>query len=320
MMQPTEPFPNYHIAAMDILKFVHSRIGFDLWMITRVDDAEWVVLDTHDNGYKMHEGAVFKWKDSYCSRMVNGEGPTIAPCAADVPAYVAAPINKLATIGAYIGFPLRRRDGTLFGTLCGIDPRAWPESIRTELPLLELCTRFLATLLDQDAHGIELARRLERAEAAAMRDSLTMLANRRGWEMMAAAEFSRCRRHKLFAAVVSIDLDGLKVTNDGLGHEAGDDLLRNAAQVILESVRSSDIAARVGGDEFNVLLTECVAEDVPTQLARLSQSFEEAGVAASIGWAPFENSAQLADVCALADKMMYADKLFRKAGHAEAVR
>lgn len=115
-----------------ILKFLQDRIGFDLWMVTRVEGNDWIVLDAQDRGYNVNGGDVFKWADSFCSRMVKGEGPQIAPDSDLIPAYVEAEIGNLVNIRAYIGVQVNWPDGSLFGTLCAIDPEPKPRCIMDE--------------------------------------------------------------------------------------------------------------------------------------------------------------------------------------------
>src|SRR5262249_31950836 len=141
-----------------------------------------IVLQTEDHGYGVTEGSVFRWADSFCSRMVRGEGPCVAPRSAEVPSYAAAPIGQQVAIGAYVGIPLSRDDGSLFGTLCAIHPHPQPESVRDELPLVELLGRMLCTVLANELRAAEQARLAERAQADALTDSLTGLFNRRGWD------------------------------------------------------------------------------------------------------------------------------------------
>ena len=85
--------------------------------------------------------------------------------------------------------------------------------------------------------------------------------------------------------MVYLDGDGLKAVNDRAGHLAGNELLRSVAQVLRESVRSSDIIARVGGDEFAVLLVGADPRITRQILDRLHRQLTQAGISASIGTA-----------------------------------
>lgn len=85
-------------------------------------------------------------------------------------------------------------------------------------------------------------------------DALTGLLNRRGWEERAPGMFNQARRHGTPLALIMLDLDHFKRINDTQGHEVGDQVLRLFATVLLTHRRSSDLAARVGGEEFALLL------------------------------------------------------------------
>jgi diguanylate cyclase (GGDEF)-like protein len=103
------------------------------------------------------------------------------------------------------------------------------------------------------AHADELARREESegaVRALALTDVLTGLNNRRGFFVQAEHLFNLARRRQSGCAVIYADIDGLKRVNDQLGHAAGDRLIQDAASVLRESLRDSDVLARFGGDEF----------------------------------------------------------------------
>jgi diguanylate cyclase len=111
-------FENFAEANRAILTYLHQRLGFALWMVTRVEGNDWIMLQVEDNGYGVEEGTVLSWADSFCSQMVQGLGPRIAPCAEDIPAYVAAPIKQQLPISAYIGVPLIRKNGSYLSYQC----------------------------------------------------------------------------------------------------------------------------------------------------------------------------------------------------------
>ena len=97
---------------------------------------------------------------------------------------------------------------------------------------------------------------LEGAEHMALHDALTGLPNRVLLLDRMHQALDRCRRHNDFAAVVFIDLDGFKPVNDTYGHECGDEVLKATARRLEENMRGGDTAARIGGDEFVMLLSE----------------------------------------------------------------
>jgi len=165
-------------ATQAVLRFLRQQFGFDLWMLTRTEGNDWIVLAAEDRHYGVQPGAVFRWSDSFCSRMVQGLGPRITPRVAAVPAYTEAPIAQALPIGAYVGIPLNRKDGSLFGTLCAIDPKPQPENIAEKQEMVELLADLLNSLLNAELTATEATRRAERAEVEATRDGLTSLYNR----------------------------------------------------------------------------------------------------------------------------------------------
>jgi diguanylate cyclase (GGDEF)-like protein len=116
----------------------------------------------------------------------------------------------------------------------------------TDLDLLLSRTR---TLLDFKAY-------LDTCEEAAFTDHLTGLANRRRFERQLAREIARTTRYGHPFCLLLLDIDDFKKVNDSFGHEAGDEALRRLAKTLQEGIRGIDLAARFGGDEFALILTE----------------------------------------------------------------
>jgi len=312
MLETVTPFSDFESAARKVLSYLHQRLGFQLWMVTRTQGEDWITLQVEDHGYGVQEGDVFCWSDSFCSRMVEGKGPCVAPQVSSVPAYVEAPIGREVSIGAYVGIPLVLRDGSLFGTLCAIDPDPQSEKVREELPTIQLLAQLLSTILENELKCKEQARHLERIQAEAMSDIVTKLYNRRGWETLLAAEEKRCQCYGYPAGVVYIDLDNLKPINDTKGHAAGDRLIYEAAQTIRLAVREKDIVARTGGDEFAVLGIECDYNQIQSLAQRIETSLDAAQIQASVGYAVRHPSQGLSLACEEADRKMYQSKHNKK--------
>ncbi|MEA3298735.1 MAG: sensor domain-containing diguanylate cyclase [Pseudomonadota bacterium] len=308
-------FDNFETASRTVLAFLHQRFAFGLWMVTRTEGDDWIVLQALDRGYGVREGDVYRWADSFCSRMVEGQGPRLAPRAAAVPAYAAAPIGQRLAIGAYIGVPLVRPDGTLFGTLCAIDPREQPQLSDPDLELVELLANLLATLLAADLQAVEQQRLARYWKEASLTDALTGLANRRGWDLRLEEEEARARRYGGPVGVLVIDLDDLKEINDTQGHGEGDKLIRDSARIIGETLRTSDFAARIGGDEFAILAVESGAAHAAALAGRLEEALAADGIRASIGHAGRDPRQHLAKAWEAADQAMYAIKQERRGDH-----
>lgn len=303
---------DFAAASERALKFLRGHLGFELWMVTRVANDDWIVLSAEDHGYSVSAGSVLRWSDSFCSRMVDGLGPRIAPDAAAVPAYAAAPIGQALTIGSYVGVPLKRDDGTLFGTLCAISPDRKPPALTEQLAVVEAVADLLGCVLATEQEVVRLRRQIESVSDEARRDGLTELFNQKAWSEFLAIEEARCRRFGNPACVVAVDLDELKQVNDTRGHQAGDALIARAGAVIRDSVRQHDIVARTGGDEFMVLAIECDEAQAKVVEQRLRVALIANGIAASVGVAERRPDRSLLETADLADKAMYRDKNGRK--------
>src|SRR6266545_271908 len=120
--------------------------------------------------------------------------------------------------------------------------------------------------------AIENARRFREARQLADLDALTGLHNRRYFHETLAREVARAHRYDRKLALVVFDLDDFKAINDRIGHLAGDSVLAEAAERIREVVRSADIACRVGGDEFGVILPESRIADADQLYSRLQRA------------------------------------------------
>ncbi len=144
-------------------------------------------------------------------------------------------------------------------------------------------------------------------------DQLTGLYNRRSGEQRLAEEISRAVRHQRPLTVLLIDIDGLKQTNDKLGHAAGDLVLKAFSERLQRAIRGSDLAVRLGGDEFMVLLPECRAEEVRHVMGRIQgHEVEYDGTRIPIrfsrGWTDYKPGETSEELLKRADEALYVDK------------
>ena len=129
--------------------------------------------------------------------------------------------------------------------------------------------RALEDLAARAGPAIENARRFREARQLADLDALTGLHNRRYFHQTLAREVARAHRYERRLALIVLDLDDFKAINDRIGHLAGDAVLADAAERVREVVRSADIACRVGGDEFAVIMPESGLEDADQLYRRI---------------------------------------------------
>ncbi len=228
-----------------------------------------------------------------------GDGPRLFPD--PVVSRLTVPIGIDSSMGALVlGHAEARPRG--FTLLCQRIGRALAES--AEL------------LLAQAVARETLARERDEMERASRTDHLTGIGNRRHWdeatEDLRVSSAEPAGRRAM--TVLSFDLDHLKQTNDTYGHAVGDTVLRAAAGVILAGVRESDIVARVGGDEFHVLLLDADVGDASKVAARIGRvarrwrvSEHQLSPELSAGWAVVEDD-RIDEATDLADQRMYAAK------------
>jgi diguanylate cyclase (GGDEF)-like protein len=153
-----------------------------------------------------------------------------------------------------VSVPLRDEDNETIGTLAVFWRGQDKEIPDTELARLE-------ELALQAGPAIENARRYRQARQLADLDALTGLHNRRYFHEMLAREATRAHRYDRKLSLVVFDVDDFKAINDRIGHLAGDAVLASVAERLQSVVRGADIACRVGGDEFAVILPESRLED-----------------------------------------------------------
>lgn len=147
-------------------------------------------------------------------------------------------------------------------------------------------------------------------------EPLTGLYNRAFFE----EELRRLAQGRHFpVSIITIDVDGLKVINDTLGHEAGDRLIRKVAQVLIKAFRAEDVVARIGGDEFTVLLPETDMNDAEAAVGRVRKAQDDANradselyLSMSIGAATAEEGRDIFQTLKLSDERMYVEKFARK--------
>jgi len=148
------------------------------------------------------------------------------------------------------------------------------------------------------------------AHALADRDPLCPVFNRRAFMRELKREIARTERHDRSLSLLFIDLDKFKAINDTYGHEAGDQALIAMAQTLLKAVRQTDIVARIGGDEFAILLIETDLENAHKCASVLKERIaaEKLQVSASIGVSHWDKGLTADELMVRADQAMFAQK------------
>ncbi|MBN2544443.1 MAG: GGDEF domain-containing protein [Spirochaetes bacterium] len=208
------------------------------------------------------------------------------------------------------------RDGKIVSILgIGNKPSDYNEK---DVELVSYIADIVWTIVSQKKAEEQIHQLNDQLEHLAMTDELTSLANRRAFFILGGDEIKRARRYHSYLTLIMFDIDRFKQINDTYGHEAGDTVLQCITKTIKESTREVDIAARLGGEEFGILLPHTKSSDAVKLAERLRLSIETKNckvqnkrmkITASFGVADFNN--EMPDLDALlrdADTAMYKAK------------
>jgi diguanylate cyclase (GGDEF)-like protein len=180
-----------------------------------------------------------------------------------------------------------------------------------------------ALLVRSIRYAVERKRAEEAIRALSLEDELTGLANRRGFFTLAEQQLKVARRTKTGLFLLFSDVDGLKATNDRFGHAEGDRLIRDAAHILRATFRDSDIVARMGGDEFVVLMIQTDDRAAARLLDRLGMEIEirnaderRCPLSLSVGLTRYDPEAPvpLDELIRRADELMYEEKRKKRQG------
>ena len=303
---------SFDAAAAHILDALAAVAPMACWCIAEVQVNEWVPLAVRDRHYGLRDGEILHWTDTVAHRIAQADGLAVLPDTADAPELAAAPALARLPMRSYAGVAIAGPGGRLFGTLSGFDPQPQPLQRAVLEPLLRMGAAMLSCFLCGQAAREQHQRALAQAETESRLDAMTGLLNRRGWDEALAREQARLAQRSGGSGLICIDLDGLKPVNDTQGHAAGDELIRRAGRVLKLQVREADSVARVGGDEFAILVQGAYPASLQSVALRVGAALNLARVQASIGWEWSGVGGSLEQAWERADAAMYARKQARK--------
>lgn len=215
--------------------------------------------------------------------------------------------SMVPTMGSGLPFPAPRR------------LPAAPAPVESEALLLQ---QMVQRLREAEALITAQRERIDHLENLTMTDELTGLLNRRGFIEAFRRELAVAARRGHGGLLLIIDLNGFKSINDTHGHQCGDTYLRQVGRALVDNVRGQDVVARIGGDEFAVLLTHVTPEQGKRRADALSRRFHaltcpwqmlELPLRASFGAESFSGGDREEEVIRRADAAMYEMKKATKA-------
>lgn len=231
------------------------------------------------------------------------------------------PFYSTADVEVFLSAPIRVLNRT-FGVLCFSSVKEYEEEFTpSDREFLLLMAQWLGGELERLQALAELESKQEalvqantQLEALATIDGLTGAKNRRAFDAQLEMEYRRSLRYSTPLSLMLLDVDKFKLFNDSFGHLAGDEVLKEVAQSLMQNVRVIDFVARYGGEEFVVLLPNTDAEGAMILADRLREkiaktSWQQRDVTASFGVATLtEAIKEASELTGLADRALYVSK------------
>lgn len=302
------PFRTLEQAADAVLDLVGADTPFACWTVVKREGARWIPLALRDRHYGIRRGLPVAWLDALCSEAANAPAALAVADSAVEPRLSALRASSGQAIAACLCHPLHDGRGNLFGAVCAVDPSAGGFEPAAMLPRLRAAAQVITTHLALEEQIEDTRRRAERAELESRTDPMTAVLNRRGWELAMQQEQARIARTGGSAAVVLLDLDGLKTINDSMGHEAGDAEIMRCARVLSHQVRALDVVGRLGGDEFAMLLAGIDRPLAGQVIERIRQALANAQVRCTLTWSWAGVLGSLDEALAEADMLLIEHK------------
>ena len=294
----------------ELLKMGCEYFNLEVGILSHImgDNYEVVFAITPDNS--ISNGTIFPLGKTYCSTTIKEEKPVYFEHAGESE-WQTHPCYDEFQLESYIGTRVMV-EGEVYGTLNFSSPK--PRSqiyARFDVDFL----RLMADLIGRELERIKNEEQLQRL---ANFDYLTNVPNRRLLMMHIDSCITRARKLNKKFALLFIDLNDFKIVNDTFGHDAGDELLKTIASRLKESMRGTDMVARIGGDEFMVVLEEISdSNDARVISEKIKATVNEpitlnnrlATMSISVGVSIFPDDAVSVDeMMKVADKSMYAEK------------
>ncbi len=258
-----------------LLELMQLVTGMETSFVTTIDWAsqeQEVLYALNTAELQVPEGAVVDWSDSMCRLVFLNQSPHSNNVRGEFPGSLGAVQMGMQT---FFAVPIVADDRTI-GTVCGASQSVIDMDAHG-LQLMELVARAIAVQLETEQESRVHRRRAEDAELLASTDELTGLPNRRAFNARWEEELARSALSDSDIALLLIDVDEFKEVNDEQGHAVGDDVLRAVARVLRKEIRSEDFPARIGGDEFALVLGRGGAGGAITLGSRIQDGFARAG-------------------------------------------
>lgn len=301
----------------ELLQLGCDRFDMDIGILSRIrGDKFSIVRAVAPGGVQLLPGETFGLAETYCSLTVESDAPTgFLQASQEIPDHFAfGPLD----IEAYIGVPVQI-EGELYGTLSFSSRRRRKVAYEgVDVDSLMLMQSWITGEIGRRRQEERLRDALSKLEHLAIIDPLTELLNRRGVSDLLDRMMARQRAGDPPLSAVFVDLDDFKHINDNHGHSTGDLVLTATANAIRLSVRPTDIVARIGGDEFLVLLPGATEDNALMVGQRIcaavgqahveSKAGQTVTVTSSVGATEVPGASTLRDILLRVEDLMKASK------------
>lgn len=318
--------------ARPMLEMLEVVTGLESTYLTTIDldqGLQHILFARNVGAMNIPEGISVPWSDTLCRRALD-EGrmytDDVASCWGDSDA------ARDLGIRTYVSTPVKTDASGLFGTLCAASGTQRPLAPHAEA-VMQLFAKLIAQQVERELLVVELRKANAELAARASTDALTGLPNRRSLLDTLRRLLAQGEREGRTVLVGFIDMDGFKKINDTHGHDIGDEFLSAMAGRLSASLRTSDVLARFGGDEFVVVGAGPAHDEAPRTAARaladrlgestigelrLNQTMLDYG-GASVGVVAIDpRTTHAEEALRMADDAMYAVKRSRHAASASA--
>jgi diguanylate cyclase len=258
--------------ARPLLELLQTATGMESTYMTRLDESAGVLHVLYArNTYRLAvpEGLSMPWQSTLCKRALDESRFYTDDVAGQ---WGDCEMGRSLGVVTYLSAPIRGKDGELFGTLCAVSDERKTRS-ETSTHILSLFAHVISQQVERERLLAALHQANSSLATTALIDAMTQLPNRRA--LLEEMQRRLASPHEGLALIVAfVDLDNFKPINDRFGHEIGDQLLQAVAKRIRRMLRDSDMAARVGSDEFVILAQEQRerADEAGAALARRLES------------------------------------------------
>ncbi|MDX1737353.1 MAG: diguanylate cyclase, partial [Alphaproteobacteria bacterium] len=280
----------------------------------KANEFKTIISSQNDNNFLKVGMHWFDDSASLCQHVVENNQPLCVENIHDNPEWCDNLYVQKNKLGAYLGFPLKWPDQTMFGTICLIDRKP----LKFDPKLVQVFEHF-RDLIDSE---LRMIADYEKIRELAVTDELTGLHNLRGLMTLGSQKIKDARRMREKISVIYLDIDNLKQVNDTHGHKYGDLGIKMLAEILKANARESDIIARVGGDEFVAMLLTSdqkhlrnYSRNIEHQFTNIKKKHPElSSMGVSSGFRSYEPSKPITvdTMIKETDQLMYKNKLARK--------